>query len=50
MPEKYSIDDLNRVMREFNAYNQQNVFSEDDAREFLFQRAVESGALDKTVS
>lgn len=49
MPEKYSIDDLNRVMREFGAYNQQNVFSEDDAREFLFQRALESGDLDEDV-
>lgn len=49
MPEKYSVDDLNRAMRQFRSYNQQNTFSEDDAREFLFQRALESGDLDEDV-
>lgn len=49
MPEKYSVDDLNRVMREFAAYNQGNVYSEDDAREYLFQRALETGELDEDV-
>jgi len=49
MPKPYSVDDLNRVIQEFRDYNEQNIYSEDDARNYLFERALETGELDEDV-
>lgn len=49
MPKPYSVDDLNRVIQEFRDYNEQNIYSEEDARDYLFERALETGELDEDV-